>query len=619
MKSSKVEYDVIVERDVMVKMRDGAQLATDIYRPAKNRQPVEERFPCILVRTSYDKDQVHRSIDPEYFTKRGYVVVVQDVRGRYKSEGSYYHGVTEAEDGYDTIEWIAQQPWCNGKVGMTGISYLAAVQSAAAILRPPHLASIFHVKAPSNYYFKGFREGGAFMSYMIPIVFMFAITSKEAISNPFLVAALSNTKIAEWLNRQPLKKGTSPLRMDPLSEQWLIDVMIHEDYDDYWKNVPLWVIDENWDRYADVPGYYIGGWYDTYCEDTFYTGLAKRKSKPIKLLMGPWTHLDMERFAGDVDFGPEAAMSYKEYNDLQLRWFDQTLKGLDTGILDEPPVKIFVMGGGDGRKNKAGKMNHGGKWRFEKEWPLARTIYTKYYLHADGSLDTTPPSKDEEPSKYVFDPKNPVPTIGSTFYFGETTLITLHGLERAPLRGAFHWIVAPGAYDQRENPNFFGCKTNLPLSSRHDILVFATPPLTQNVEVTGQVTVKLWASSTAPDTDFTAKLIDVHPPNEDYPDGYAMNLVDSIIRARYRKSFEKPELMKPGEIYEFTIKLPATSNLFTIGHQIRLDISSSNFPAFDVNPNTGESPNVGGRTVIAENTIYHDVKYPSHIVLPIIP
>jgi putative CocE/NonD family hydrolase len=180
-------------------------------------------------------------------------------------------------------------------------------------------------------------------------------------------------------------------------------------------------------------------------------------------------------------------------------------------------------------------------------------------------------------------------------------------------------MTAPGAYDQRENTAIFGCKTNLPLAARHDVLVFATPPLTQSVEVTGFAEVRLWGASSAPDTDFTAKLIDAHPPNEDYPEGYAMNLVDSIIRARYRKSFERPELMKRGEVYEFTIRLPAVSNLFTAGHQIRLDISSSNFPTFDVNPNTGGSPSVGGMRIIAENSIYHDAEHPSRLILPVVP
>ena len=304
-------------------------------------------------------------------------------------------------------------------------------------------------------------------------------------------------------------------------------------------------------------------------------------------------------------------MSYDQFLALQSKWFDQTLKGKNTGILDEPPVKIFVMGGGNGRMNAAGRMNHGGRWRFENEWPLARTQHTKYFLHGDGLLRAAQQVRAEPPSSYFYDPENPVPTIGGTSYF-----VRGSGMEE-DLAATF--FVPYGAYDQREKPEFLGCHTSMPLSSRQDVLVFQTSPLADDQEVTGPVIVKLWASSSAVDTDFTAKLIDVCPPNKDYPNGYAMDLTDSIVRARYRYGFEQIELMTPGEIYGFTIELPPTSNLFKAGHRIRLDISSSNYPTYDRNPNNGEPYMSDSKSVVAHNFIYHDVLHRSHVVLPIIP
>ncbi|MDE0436155.1 MAG: CocE/NonD family hydrolase [Bryobacterales bacterium] len=602
------EFDVFVERDVPVEMRDGVKLVADVHRPARRGVPVEDRFPVILIRTSYNKDNAQKQLDYESFVRWGYVVVIQDVRGRYKSGGSHYHGVAEAEDGYDTIEWIALRPWSNGRVGMTGISYLGAVQAAAAAINPPHLASVFHVKAPANYYQNGFRHHGTFLMHTLPIAFMLAGSSKLALEDPVLRKAAHDPwrKSSEWLSRMPLKRGLTPFSPDAETERWFFDVMTETDYSDFWKKVPLWQPEEFFDDYKDIPGYYVAGWYDLYREEVFYTGLSKRKKSRIKLLMGPWTHMDWNRYAGEVDFGRDAEMSYDAYNAAQRNWFDATLRDRKTGSLTEPPVKIFVMGGGDGRRNSDGRLNHGGRWRIENDWPLPRTRYTNYYFHSGGTLSTTRPG-DEAASSFVYDPKNPVPTVGGTSYFLS---------DRSELTAPF---VPFGPYDQRENPEYFGCNTNLPLAARSDVLVFMTAPLAADTEVTGPISVRLWASSSAVDTDFTAKLIDVHPPNEDYPEGFAMNLSDSILRMRYRNGFEKAELMTPGEVYEFVIDMPPTSNLFRKGHRIRVDISSSNYPAYDPNPNTGGPYMMGGKSVIAENSIHVDTQHPSHIVLPVIP
>ena len=604
----KEEFDVFVEQDVPVRMRDGVELAADVYRPAQHSRAVDDKFPVILIRSSYNKDNAQKQLDYESFVRQGYAVVIQDVRGRYKSEGSHYHGVAEAEDGYDTIEWIAAQSWSNGRVGMTGISYLAAVQSAAAALNPPHLASLFHVKAPANYYQNGFRHGGVFLMYTLPIAFMMAGSNKLALGDPVLRKAVEDPwrQSSEWLPRMPLKRGLTPFSPDAETERWFFDMMTHTDYSEFWKKVPLWQPEEFFDDYKDIPGYYVAGWYDLYREESFYTGLSERKKSRIKLLMGPWTHMDWNSCAGEVDFGPEAGMSNEQYNAVQWSWFDATLRGSKTGALTEPPVKIFVMGGGDGRRNSDGRLNHGGRWRLESDWPLQRTRYTKHYFHADGTLSTARPG-DETPARYVYDPKNPVPTVGGTSYFLD---------DRSERKAPY---VPFGPYDQRENPSYFGCNSNLPLSARADVLVFITAPLSADTEVTGPLSVRLWASSSAIDTDFTAKLIDVHPPNADYPEGFAMNLSDSILRMRYRDGFEKADLMTPGEVYEFVIDMPPTSNLFQKGHRICVDISSSNYPTYDPNPNTGDPYMIGGKSMVAENSIYLDAEYPSHIVLPIIP
>jgi putative CocE/NonD family hydrolase len=315
------------------------------------------------------------------------------------------------------------------------------------------------------------------------------------------------------------------------------------------------------------------------------------------LIVGPWTHSRPNvSFAGEAQFTPDAAI---DLNSFELRWFDHVLKGVDKGIAREAPVRIYVMGGGDGHKTPEGRIFVGGHWRDEQEWPLVRTKPTPYYLHAGGVLAAEEP-KPDPPITYLFDPHKPVPTLG-----GNTSS-----------QGA---LSTQGAADQRCRAEMPLCNDTNPLSARNDVLVFQTPPLADDVEVTGRLVVKLWASSDSPDTDFTAKLIDVYPPNKDFPAGVDLNIGDSIVRARYRNGRGKEEFLKPGQPYEFTIEMYPTSLLFAKGHRIRLDISSSNFPRFDVNPNSGEPLNQNRRWRVARNSIYMDSEHPSHIVLPIIP
>ena len=535
-----------------------------------------------------------------YYARRGYVCAIQDVRGRFVSEGEWYPFAKEAPDGYDTVEWLAAQEWSDGQVGTMGASYCGSDQSALATLNPPHLSTMIVAVGASNYYHCSMRQNGALEQRFMIYAFRMATTSKEAFADANIKAAVDRAfaNVGEWVSRAPLKKGTSPLRMLPNYEQWVIDLFTHGEYDDYWKQRG-YAISQYYEEHADVPTLYLGGWYDSYARATCenYAALSKMKKSRQVLLMGPWTHGGWGvSNAGNVDFGNH---SFINYNDLRLAWFDHFLKGMHTEVSDWSPVKIFVMGTGEGIPNYQGHLHHSGYWRDEGDFPLPDTQFTPYYLHADGDLSTALPTVDESTSRFSFDPRDPVPTIGG-------------GISAAdPIMGA-------GAFDQRGNSRFFGCQDTLPLNARSDVLTFQTPPLESDVEVTGPITVKLHASSSARDTDFTAKLIDVCPLSDDYPDGLAINLTDSIIRARYRNGWDAPALLEPGKVYEFVFDLYPTSNVFKKGHRIRLDISSSNWPRFDVNPNTGGDLGVERRLEIAEQTIHHEPGHPSHVVLPII-
>jgi hypothetical protein len=596
---------VFVEKDIMVDMRDGVRLATDVYRPAINGRPIQRPFPVVLQRTPYDKGADRMAEEARYFCERGYVVVLQDNRGRYKSEGLFHKYTADANDGYDCVQWIAKQPWSNETTGTYGTSYGAHTQGAMAAMNPPNLSTmIVDCGAFSNAYMSSARHNGAYELRQLGWGIGQAKLSKEAAEDPVIAKYLETVTPDEWFQRLPWRKGHSPLKWTPDYEEYILEQWTRGDYDDYWKK-PGMAGELFYDTWSDIPQLHMGGWYDSYTRTTFenYIGLSKIKRGPIRLLMGPWTHGQRSlTYSGDVDFGPIACLDgnlAEGWNDFRTMWFDTWLKGLQTGIREQPPILLFIMGGGDGRKNAKGRMNHGGYWRHENEWPLARTHFTPYYLHGDGTLSPDRPAGRDPMTTYQFDPSNPVPTLGGNF----------SGLNT--LAGAFH---------QQERPDFYACKPPyLPLSSRPDVCVFQTPVLQEDTEVTGPVTVNLWISSSALDTDFTAKLIDVCPPNPDYPAGYQMNLTDSIMRVRYRNSWEKGEMMKPGQVYKISFPLYPTGNLFKKGHRIRLDISSSNFPRFDVNPNTGEPLGKERRRLVAENSVHHSSQHPSHVVLPLVP
>jgi putative CocE/NonD family hydrolase len=630
------DQGIVIARDVMVPMRDGVRLATDVYRPARQGEPLPGPFPAILGRTSYDKSSGPMWVEPvaDFFTRRGYVVVLQDLRGRHRSEGTgqYFHTVNpnEGPDGYDTVEWIARQPWCSGRVGMVGSSHGAIVQQVAALCRPPHLAAIWPDVGPTNIHAHEAREGGAACLHMFGAQFLHAHDAQEIRDDPagrrVIEAAMERLgEVVMDLMVEPPRPGQTPLRVVPNLERTFFDYYYRGVYDDFWAQ-DCCDQTRHFERHADVPGVYSGGWFDPFSAATtgYYARMAKQNRTPQRLLIGPWSHTTMRGLGssatGDVDFGPAARWGDGIYNRERLRWFDRWLKDEATGVDDDPPVRIFVMGGGSGRRNAAGRLEHGGAWRDEREWPLARTEWTRFYLHADGGLRREDWDGGAQSLTFEFDPMHPVPTVGGAvtgFYELVPVPAGMNPLYVTP-RARMRSIVLDGPVHQREAPGVVAARPPYPLlADRPDVLVFQTEPLARAVELTGPIEVHLRVSSTAVDTDFTAKLVDVYPPGDDRPDGYHMLLIDSIRRCRFRNGYEREELMEPGQVVWLRIDLPPLSNLFAAGHRIRIDVSSSNFPRFDVNPNTGEPLGRHTHTVVARNTVHLDGG--SYVVLPVIP
>lgn len=612
-------YDTATLTNVMVASGDGVKLATDIYLPARDGAIAPGRFPAVVERTPYGKHNASPALT-SYFVSRGYAVMIQDVRGRFRSEGRWRPIRDDGPDGAALTKWIGEQSWSSGKVGTMGTSYSGATQHAMALANAPNLAAMVPVDVMTNYGRYGIRHNGAFELRWFNWIFTLGnatgtragaaglsaspdshTAALRAASTPEVAPALEEigAKVREYVRALPLLPGMTPLQFAPDYEAWLVEALRHGDNDAFWKDMGSSVIDHI-AEYKDIPVYHVTGWYDswgTQVANLNYAELAKAKKSLQRLIVGPWTHGGQGlRYSGIADFGPEAAI---DMNALRLRWYDRWLKDIDNGVDKEPPVRIFVMGAGEPRKTPEGRLFVGGRWRDEREWPLARAAATPYYLHADGTLSTQAPGS-AEPAAYHFDPDNPVPTIGGN--------VSSEGV-----------LMPRGAQDQRCSLDHWLCRDSLPLSARKDVLVFQTPPLERDVEVTGRLIVKLWGASDGPDTDFTAKLIDVYPPSRDFPAGVDLNVADSIVRARYRDSLGAAKPLTPGVPQEFTIEMYPTSLVFRRGHRIRLDISSSNFPRFDINPNTGEPLGQNRRTRIAQNSIYHDAQHPSRIVLPIVP
>jgi uncharacterized protein len=623
--------DVQITRDVMTRMRDGIELACDIYRPAHGGVAMQRPQPVVLNRTPYNKLELDDGPSwPRLFASHGYVAVVQDCRGCYASEGEVDFLWPEAEDGYDTLRWITEQAWCDGRVAMWGTSWQSWTQTAAAAVGAPGLTAIVPNMSGSNAHSSSVRHGGALELRFIAWAFWHsALNRRSAAARPEWIDAALNLgapQASDWLTRLPIRRGVTQLHLVEPYERWALDIATRGDFDDRWAHPSVNPAAHVGRFPEDMVTLLVGGWYDSYARGTLelFQALTKSGRGTVRAIMGPWIHGSSSvelSVAGDVEFGHDAALD--SFADLHLQWYGHWLRGTDNGFGSRAPLRIFVMGGGDGTKAPSGRLFHGGKWRDEYEWPLKRTVYTPYYLHVGGALKPVPPEKIDATTTYMFNPADPVPTIGGNFSsFSDLRRLGL-GISTADYSRRSERLIGvtpAGGFDQRER---HGAReespaVGLPLSARADVVVFETDTLTSPVEITGPITVRLWVSSSAPDTDFTAKLIDLYPPSPVYPYGYALNITDSIIRLRYRNG-ERAVQYKPGDVTPIDIVLYPTSNLFMPGHRIRLDISSSNFPRFDVNPNTGDPLWTERRRRTCENTIFHDAKRPSHIVLPVVP
>ena len=563
-RADSAKYEVRVERNAAAKMRDGVTLRADIYRPK-----ADGKFPVLLVRTPYDKQGIMN------FGLRaaelGYVVIAQDVRGRFTSEGEWYPFKNESLDGYDTVEWAAALPYSNGKVGMFGGSYVGATQYLAAIAKPPHLAGICPAVTASNYHDGWTYQGGAFEQWFneswssgLALDTMRRHTEKG-------MKPLEGSKVLPLIS-YPVLEGPSSTGVASYFTDWLE----HPNYDNYWKAISIE------DHYADiqVPVLGVGAWYDIFLGGTLrnYVRLKKEAGTEAarggqRLAVTVGGHAGGGRKIGAVDFGEKLP---KDDEETMLRWYDWLLKGEANGVEKEKPVKIFVMG-----KNE---------WREEDDWPLGRAKSTRYYLHSAGAanglsgngvLNTVAPG-EEKADQYIYDPSDAAATIG-------------------------------GPLCCQALPTGIGPQDQRPAEERHDVLVYTTAPFTKDTEVTGPVSLDLYVSTSAVDTDFTGKLVDV------WPDGFAQNLTEGILRLRYRNSQQKPELANPGETYRISVDLWATSNVFLAGHKLRLEVSSSNFPRFDRNLNTGEEQARATRMIKATNVVYHDKAHPSAVILPVLP
>jgi putative CocE/NonD family hydrolase len=611
-------HAVRVQADVMVSMRDGTQLAIDLYIPhAENDGPV--RWPCLLERTPYDKsgtaqtDVVAGMAQPlskpqiaRWFASHGFAVAMQDCRGRYRSQGVFTKYTNEAADGYDTLAWLAAQPWSDGRVLTQGLSYGAHVQTALGSQAPPELAAQFVDSGGfSNAYQGGIRQGGAFELKQATWAYKHALLSPRTQRDPVRKAALLAQDIRAWFGRMPWARGDSPVSAAPEYEDYLFEQWEHGDFDAYWQQPELRG-ERHYHRYADVPMVHMSSWYDPYVRTATdnYRGLSLRKRGPVHLVMGPWIHgRRSQTHAGDVDFGPQSTLDAafgRSFYHLRRDWYDHVLGRHGDNPFARGRVSIFVMGGGSGRRNTDGRLEHGGRWLHADDWPLPETTAMALHLHADGRLDAEAPQVAAATRAFNYDPARPVPTIGGSITSADV-------------------IMPPGAFDQRDDPRFFGCAGDgRDLGERDDVLCFRSEPLSQDVEVAGRISARLFVSSDCVDTDITIKLIDEYPPSADYPQGFAMNLSDGILRLRYRGSWERPAFMIPGELVEIEVEAFATANRFVRGHRIRLDVSSSNYPHFDLNPNTGAAQGRWSVALVARNRVHMDRTHPSRLLLPVL-
>lgn len=571
--------ELTIEKNLRAPMRDGVVLATDVYRPAGTAQ-----HPVVMLRLPYSKEVpalLFLAGDILRIAQAGYAVVVQDCRGTFQSEGRFDPYFQEAQDGADAIAWAAARPWSNGVVGMMGASYYGATQWLAAGENPPALRAISPFITTDQYYDKWTYQGGAFQLGFIMqwAAATFAVgetvrrLGRAEATGADLVASIERADaVAAHYWHTPLTELAEKTGMAGLVP-YVADWLAHPDYDDYWRGcAPC-------ERYnaINVPALNFGGWYDLFLGGTLKNYAALKGRTAQRLVIGPWVHGYNGGVYAERNFGLLANDAVADVTAMQIRWFDHWLKNADNGVPQDKPVRIFVMGPDE--------------WRDEEDWPLPDTQWRPWYLHSAGQAvqnagSLSPAAPVTEPADtFLYDPLNPVPTVGGATF----------------LPGLFVAANA-GPRDQRD------------VEKRADVLCYTSDELERDLEVTGPVTLVLFVRSSAPDTDFTGKLVDV------YPDGRAMLVTDGILRVRYRNGFEQPELMTPGEVYRLEIDLVATSTVFAAGHRVRLEVSSSNFPRFDRNTNSGGTiaEESAADFCCATNSVLHDAAHPSHLVLPVI-
>ncbi|MCA1296364.1 CocE/NonD family hydrolase [Paenibacillus sp. alder61] len=568
-----IQDSIRTERGIPVPMRDGVRLYADVYRPNDDKS-----YPVLLLRTPYNREdaQTMNYAHPSWYARHGYVVVVQDARGRWSSEGAFHPYLHEAEDGYDTIEWAASLPYAIPKVGMYGFSYAGAMQWLAATSRPPHLACIAPAMIGSDsYQGKAYRNGALSLALQQSWMLFAAQDTALRRGRGDWAAELSALygDVFSFYKRLPLNDPPESVKeLAPYYLEWLR----HPSRDEYWHATSL---KEKYES-VEVPALHIGGWYDIFIDGTIenFTGIRKRGATENAkahqyLYIEPWFHMPWSRYVGELDFGPEAA---NRVDQLQLRWFDRWLKGKEP-LHELAPVTYFRMGSNT--------------WHEAEQWPPAEAQDTAYYLHSasransihgDGTLTTSAPV-EEYPDTYVYHPSIPVPALGGR-------------------SGAVPDLTPMGPRNQ------------IPNEVRNDVLVYSTEPLQEELVLSGEVTVELYASTSAEDTDFVAKLVDA------YPDGRSYNIAEGIVRASYRHGLSAPEAVVPGEVHRYEISLGPTAAVFHPGHRIRLHVTSSLFPTFDRNPNRVMNPGEATEAdfVTATQMIYHDELRPSKLWLPII-
>ncbi len=569
---------VSAQTNVPVPMRDGTILRADVYRPAG-----AGRHPTLLQRIPYGKHSPrYRSmyLDPMRALDRGYAVVIQDVRGRHASDGEWYPYVNEARDGYDTIDWLASRAWSDGSVGMFGISYHGATQWLAATEAHPALKAIVPGVTADSYYDSWTYLGGVFQLFWIGgWSASFALDDFGARASAFPEAL---DTLRKWRRDPHAIANHLPLSDVPAFRQvaeYYYDWLDHPTYDDYWKAVSP---REKFDKIT-VPALNQGGWYDGFiratlrcCEGMRERGATELARTQQHLVVGPWLHQPLpEPSAGSGYFGPSASGAAIDWHGMQLAWFDRWLRDEDNGVDTDPSAYIFVMGAN--------------QWRKEEVWPppdaetmtmFLRSGGRANTLNGDGCLSLDPPSAGEPPDHFLYNPANPVPTYGGAHLGGAPTVFEV------------------GVQDQRA------------VEARGDVLVYTSDPLERDTEVTGHVALDLWAVTSASEADWTAKLVDVHP------DSRALNVCDGILRASFRESLESPSPIQRGEAYLYHVDVGPTSMLFRKGHRIRLEVSSSNFPAYA--RCTGRPHHLSADMSPATHTVLHDAERQSALRLPVV-